>query len=314
VIVTGISDTSVASSFGGSSVTFTSGQAFDATKDEDVALVGKALAEKNNLSVGSTFTAYGKPITVVGIYDTGNTFSNANLVMQLSALQRLSSQPGAVTSATVTVDSIDNVDATVTALQGSLGDKADITSNLETAKTAVAPLESVKSISTYSLIGSLVAGSIIILLTMVMIVRERRREIGVMKAIGSSNTKTMLQFMTEAVTLTFLSLVIGIVIGALAANPVTKVLVKNSETSNTQTVTAQGGATRINAGANGGGFRAIRTFGGSGVANLQNIQASVGTNILVYGVMSAFIIAIIGSAVPALLISKIRPADVMRAE
>ena len=78
-----------------------------------MALVGKDLATKNNLSVGSTFTAYGQTITVKGIYDTGNTFTNAGVIMPLPALQTLSSQDGDVTSAIVTVDSVDHLDATV---------------------------------------------------------------------------------------------------------------------------------------------------------------------------------------------------------
>ena len=267
-----------------------------------MAVVGKALAEKNNLSVGSTFTAYSKTVKVVGIYDTGNTFSNAGLIMSLSALQRLSSRPKEVTSATATVDSIDNIDSAVTAIKSTLGDKADVTNSQESAKTTIAPLENVKSISLFSLLGALVAGSVIILLTMMMIVRERRREIGVMKAIGSSNLKTMFQFMSEAVTLTFLGLIVGLIIGVAASNPITKVLVNNSTSSSTSQT-----APRPGQGGPGG-------FGRNSLTSVRNVKASVGLDILGYGVASAFIIAIVGSALPALFISKIRPAEVMRAE
>jgi len=304
VIVTGINNLSNASAYGGDTVTYTSGKALDPTKDEDVAVVGKALAEKNNLSVGSTFTAYSKTIKVVGVYDTGNTFSNAGLIMSLSALQRLSSQPNDVTSATATVDSIDNIDSAVTAIKSTLGDKADVTNSQESAKSTIAPLENVKSISLFSLLGALVAGSVIILLTMMMIVRERRREIGVMKAIGSSNLKTMFQFMSEAVTLTLLGLVVGLVIGIAAANPITKVLVNNSTSSSSQAAPVRGP----------GGGGGVRGFGRNGLTSIQNVKASVGLDILGYGIGSAFIIAIVGSALPALFISKIRPAEVMRAE
>ena len=65
----------------------TAGTTIDGSSTEYVALVGKDLATKNNLSVGSTFTAYGQTITVQGIYDTGNTFSNAGVIMPLGALQ-----------------------------------------------------------------------------------------------------------------------------------------------------------------------------------------------------------------------------------
>lgn len=303
VTVTGVNDTTSATIYGGDNVTFTSGQTFDASKDENVAVVGKALAEKNSLTTGSTFTAYGQTIKVVGIYDTGNAFANNGVIMPLTTVQRLSSQDGQITSATVTVNSVDNIDGAVTAVKATLGTTADVVSNQASAKTAIEPLESVKTISTYSLIGALAAGAIIILLTMMMIVRERRREIGVMKAIGSSNAKTMLQFVSEAVTLTMLGLIVGIAIGVFASQPITKVLVTNSTSSSTSTtaVRFQGGPGRP-----GSTNTALRS--------VQDVQASVGLGTIGYGIGIAFLIAIIGSAAPAYLISKIRPAEVMRAD
>lgn len=304
VTITGTNDVTTASIYGGDSVTFTSGAAFDASKDENVAVIGKAIAEKNSLSVGSTFTAYDETITVVGIYDTGNTFANNGVIMPLAALQRISDQAGQISSATVTVNSVDNIDTAVTAVKAALGTSADVVSNQASAKTAVEPLESVKTISTYSLIGALAAGAVIILLTMMMIVRERRREIGVMKAIGSSNSKTMLQFVSEAVTLTMLGLIVGIIIGLFAAQPVTKVLVNNSSSSATTQI--QGGP--------GGGMGRPGSTTNTTLRSVQNIQASVGLDTIGYGIAIAFLIAIIGSAVPAYAISKIRPAEVMRAD
>jgi putative ABC transport system permease protein len=308
VMVIGTNDVTTASVYGGDSITYTSGKALDPAKDENVAVVGKELAAKNNLSVGSTFTAYGATIAVIGIYDTGTTFSNAGLVMSLPTLQRLSGQSGSVNSVTVTVDSVDNIDSVVSSITGTLGDSADVVSNQDSAKQAIAPLENVKSISLFSLVGALVAGAVIILLTMTMIVRERRREIGVMKAIGASNLKTMFQFVTESITLTALGLIVGLIVGIAAANPITTMLVKNSSTSTSQTASD---------GPSGSGPVRIRTLGRIGtssLANAKNIQASVGWDILAYGVGAALAIAIVGSAVPALLISKIRPAEVMRAE
>lgn len=310
IIVTGTNDTS-SSVFGGNSLTFTSGQNIDTSADKNEAVVGKALADKNSLKTGSTFTAYGQTITVTGVYDTGNTFSNGGLVMSLPTVQRLSGQASDVTNAVATVNSVDNLDSTTTAIKSTLGDAADVTSSQDAAKQAVQPLESVKNISTFSLVGAVVAGAVIILLTMVMIVRERRREIGVFKAIGASNIKVVSQFVVEAVTLTVLALGAGLIIGALAASPITDALVSNSNTASqtAQFANREGpGAPRPRLG------RQFRALGSNTATNVRNVKASVGTNILIYGVVTAFVIAIIGSALPALLISKVRPAEVMRAE
>lgn len=311
VMVTGTNNTTGTSVFGGDSVTFTSGKAFDGASTENVAVVGTSIAEKNSLSVGSTFTAYGETVKVVGIYDTGNAFANNGVIMPLATLQRLSGQSGAITSATITVNSVDNIDTVVTAVKKTLGTSADVVSDQETAKTAVQPLESVKTISTYSLVGSLVAGAVIILLTMMMIVRERRREIGVMKAIGSSNGKTMVQFVSEAVTLTFLGLIVGLGISMFASQPITNVLVNNS--SSTTTTSMQQGPGM----GGGGGMRRIGRPGSvtnNAIRGLDSIKTSVGLDVLAYGVGVAFLIAIAGSALPAYAISKVRPAEVMRAD
>ncbi len=292
----------------------TAGETIDGTSKDLVALVGKDLATKNNLSVGSTFTAYGQTITVKGIYDTGNTFTNAGVIMPLPALQTLSSRDGDVTSAIVTVDSVDHLDATVSALEQKLGDRADVVSDATASADTLSSLDNVKTIATYSLVGALVAGSVIIFLSMLMIVRERRREIGVLKAIGSSNAKISWQFVSEALTLTGMAAVVGIVAGVILSNPVLDALVSSSSSSpNGPTFSAGpggppggGGPVRI-----GGGItRGLTQFGDV----LSNVQAHVGISTLLYGLLAAVLIAVIGTAFPSWLIAKIRPAEVMRTE
>jgi putative ABC transport system permease protein len=313
--------TNLSNTQGGGTFALKSGQVFDANSAENVAIVGTSLATKNNLIVGSTFTAYGATIKVVGIFDAGNTFSNSQLIMPLNTLQALSAQPNDITSAVVTADSVDSVDSLTSAIKSKLGAAADVTSSKDQAATAIAPLENIKSISLYSLIGAVVAGAVIIFLTMLMIVRERRREIGVLKAIGASNLKVVGQFMVEAVTLTLLGAVIGIIIGTITAEPITKTLVNNS-TSSTSTNQTPGGP----AGGAGGGF-AARGSGTSGAtvargggfrggikSNISSVQANVGLSIIAYGIGAALLIALIGSSIASFTISKIRPAEVMRTE
>lgn len=308
ITVTGVDATS---SFTSGSTKLTSGEAFDANSDQDVAVVGADLATKNSLTVGSTFTGYsGATIKVVGIFDAGNKFANSGIYMPIKAVQRLSSQSGQISSAEVTVDTLTNVDGVVASIKNAIGsDKADVTSNADSASSVLTPLENIRNISLYSLIGALVAGAVITLLTMMMIVRERRREIGVLKAIGSSNVGVVMQFVTESLVLTLLGALVGIVLGIACSNPVLNALVNNNESSSTSGPGPGNGP---------GGFRqAIRLGGqiGGGVQNaLHDLHAVVGTDIILYGVGAAFLIAIIGSAVPAWLIAKVKPAEVMRAE
>jgi len=314
VSITGTTDTATLDT---TALTITSGKALDGTSDSNEAMISKSMASKNNLSVGSTFTAYGTTLTVSGIFTVSNEADAGTVVVSLPTEQGLSGQTGDVTSAVATVDSLSNLSSVTTAIKNTLGSStADVTSSLTQANNTIAPLNSVKNISLFSLIGAVIAGAIIILLVMVMIVRERRREIGVLKAIGGSNLKIILQFITEAITLTILGAIIGLIIGVIGGTPVTKLLVNNSTSSTTTTSQFGGsGAVRTSGGGGGGGsFFATRLGGSNIVSGVKDIKAAAGWSILLYGFGAAIVIAVLGSTLAAGLIAKIRPAEVMRTE
>ena len=306
ISVTGVNDLSLAG-LSVSQFDLMSGEKIDPNSTDSIAMIGTDLATKNNLVVGGTFQAYGQDIKVAGIFDSGNTFSNAGIVMPIKTVQNLSGQAGKINSLIVQTNSIDTVSSVQMAIKDKLGsDKVDVTSAQDSSQNTIAPLENIKTISLYSLIGSLIAGAVIILLIMMMIVRERRREIGVLKAIGASNIGIVGQFTVESLALTFLGSILGIILGFAFSNPVLKVLVNNAQSA-TETVTRGEGPGR--------GMGPMMAKIGSNAGNiLNNIHAVVGWDLILYGILAAVVIAIIGSAIPSFIISKIRPAEVMRAE
>lgn len=289
----------------GGSLDITSGSSIDGNSEQYVALVGSALASKNNLAAGSTFSAYGQTFTVKGIFSTGNTFQDSGLIVPLKTLQNLTEQAGAVTSVSVTADSSDTVTTVVSSLKSSLGDKVDITSEQERAETSVASLASISNLATTGVIGASIASSVIVLLMMTMIVRERRREIGVIKAIGGTNGKIVTQFVTEALTLTIIGGIIGIALGIAASGSITQGLVENQSSTTASQSRGPGGP--------GGGMMRGGFIGGA-AQGVSNITSTVNPTVILSGVGITLLIAIIGSAVPAWFIAKIRPAEVLRTE
>lgn len=302
--VTGTTNPNSVSTTGGA-LKLNSGTIIDGKSSDLVALIGSDLATKNNLSTGGTFTAYGKTITVKGIFATGNKFQDSGIIMPLATVQSLTNQAGAVSSVVATVDSSNNVGAVVTALKSALGDKADIVSQAEQAATSVSSLESIAGLALAGVIGATLAGAVIVLLAMVMIVRERRHEIGVIKAIGGTNSKVIGQFVAEALTLTIIGAVVGITLGVLVSGPMTNSLV-SSQNSSSSTDQGSGGA--------GGPARAFRGGFSQIGTNLTAVTSSLTPQIFVSAISITLLIAVIGSAVPAWFIARIRPAEVLRTE
>lgn len=307
--VTGTTDFSSVGDIG--TVTLASGSQIDAAGSANEALVGQELATANNLTVGSTFTMYGQTVTVKGIMNTAkNRFAGNAIIVPLKTLQTLASEAGEVTSVIVTVDSIDNEAATVSALQSSLGSSADVVSSQTQAANAVEPLQSIANLSVFVLIASVLVGAVVILLIMVMIVRERRREIGVMKAIGAGNGTVSLQFMVEAVTMTVIAGVAGIILAVVAAGPITNALVTNASTSSSA-AGVPGAMGRAGRAFRGGGFG--RAFG-TAATNIRNVTTHIDWTIVLWGMGAALVIAIIGSFVASLWVARIKPAEAVRAE
>ena len=302
------------------SLTYLSGKPIDGLGTSYTADLGVNLAKKNNLIVGSTFTAYSKVFTVVGIYSAKTTRADASFMVPLATEQTLSGVTGP-TSITIRVDSVGNVTSTSNAITAALGaNVADVTSSASRVASEISDLNSIRTISLYSLIGALIAAAVILLLSMLMIVRERRREIGILKAFGSSNTGVVGSFIAESVTLTGLGGILGIILGIALANPVLSVLVSTQSSS-----TGGGGGFGGGFGGHfggGGGFGGPppdRGGGGGGFGfhpgtALSSLHAAVGAGTIVLAVFGVLLIAVVGSAIPAYLSAKVRPAEVLRGE
>ncbi|GGH90230.1 ABC transporter permease [Arthrobacter liuii] len=274
------------------------------------ALLGTTLAEKNNLTIGSTFTINDQTYTVSGLFDAGTAFGNNAVYVTLPTAQTLAGTPGELSSMIVTVNSMDNVAATKAALQSALGtDKADVTQG-QNLQTAVSSLDSVKNISFIAFIAALGTAGLIILLIMVMLVRERRREIGVLKAIGAPNRTIGLQFVLEALVLAALGSAVGAAIASFASGGIASALIS----SNTTTTTTTGRGFPGGAGG-GGGFPGGQggPFGGASQL-LSSVTASASPGVIAGGIAAVFGVAIIGALVPALLTARIRPIEVLRGE
>lgn len=309
---TGVSTSTTAT---GAAIKVTSGaQLTDFAAESTQALVGSTLATKNKLTVGSTFTVQDRTMKVTGIFDAGTEFDNNAIYLPLAATQTLTDQADQLSTLTVTVDSIENMAATQTALTAALGaDKVDVTSGSANLDSAISSLGSVQNISLIAFIASLVTAGLIVLLIMIMVVRERRREIGVLKAIGASNRTIGAQFVLEALVLVVMGSVVGAVVAAFSSNPIVNALVAGNTSSST--AAAGPGRTPGGGGFGGGeGFTRARGAFAGAEQLIGTVSTSLGWQTLVFGVAGILLIAALGALIPALLTAKVRPIEVLRGE
>ncbi|MGY4540739.1 putative ABC transport system permease protein [Arthrobacter sp. UYNi723] len=305
----------------GKALTITEGTGLgDYTAESANALLGTTLAEKNNLTIGSTFTINDQTFTVAGLFDSGTTFGNNALYLTLPTAQTVAALPGELSSMIVTVNSMENLEAAKTALESALGtDKADVTQG-QNLESAVSSLGSVKNISLIAFVAAPGTAGLIILLIMVMLVRGRRREIGVLKAIGAPTRTIGPQFVLEALVLVGMGSAVGAAVASFASGGIASALISTNTTTTAATTTGRGAAM---AGAAGGagmpgggtGFPGGRGGPLGGASQLlTSVTASASPGVIAAGIAAVFGVAIIGALVPALLTARIRPIEVLRGE
>jgi putative ABC transport system permease protein len=295
IYFSGSTEPTAAVNIGASTLKIVSGHAISGTSPAYDVMISTGMARKNGLKVGSTFTAYGKTLTVAAIFDSDSQQGNDTVITSLPVLQRMMGDTGGpVFTAIVTASSLNELPKVTSEIERVLGPRASVVSYLADAEQAVGDLGGVKSVALDSLVGAVGAAVVILFLVMLLIVRERKREIGVLKAIGAPNGRIMAQFTTEAVTFTLLGLVVGLVIGIIAANPVTSSLVSHSGVSSDT------------------GARGLFGAGNPVLTHLTDINAQVGWPVILEGLAAAVLVAVLASAAAAWLISRIRPAEVLR--
>ncbi|GAB2520553.1 ABC transporter permease [Nocardiopsis aegyptia] len=217
-------------------------------------IVSSEIAELNELEIGDTFTATGAltdpdggeakeigydDLTVVGVYDdlteeysrtpVQNAYSNTRnqvLTNVDTVLENYDSAYGGIqVSATYYLTSPDVLDEFEEEVRAEgLPEVFEVTTDESAYETIVAPVEGLKSISTTFMIVVLALGGVIIALLSSTAIRERKYEIGVLRAMGMKKSVVALGLWVESLILTATCLVAGLALGALVAQPVTDTL------------------------------------------------------------------------------------------
>ncbi|MBI4282533.1 MAG: FtsX-like permease family protein [Chloroflexi bacterium] len=302
--------------FGGGVAQVTAGRSL--TSEDSgayVAIMGSALAEKNGLQVGSTFEVVeGSPVEVVGLFQSGQRFGDNTIVMPFDTLQKVFGLDGEVNQATVVVDSVQNLKSVADAIKSALGtDKVDVITDADRLTQANSALEGASGSTRTGTLAGLGAGAAVIVFAMTMVVRDRRREIGVLKAIGASNRQVALQFAVESGAIALVAVVLALGVALVAVQPVAdQVLASN----NTAPMMGQFGRF-VGGDGQTPAFRDIaqqgRQFGGF-FGGVGNLEAGLTAGSALAAGFSGIALALGAALVASLSIARIRPAEVLRGE
>lgn len=276
--ITGVSSSANYSSFSDGTATLEDGEALTADDaGTNNVLIEETLAESNDLSVGDTFKLTDSDgenevtVTVKGIYST--TESASGIAAQVSMLNPVNTiysyytlantlsgntDEDTVDSAIYTLSEPSKVTAFTKAAEKVIDtDTYDLTTDDQLYQSMITPLENVSSFAKNIVILVAVAGIIILTLIVMLMIRERRYEIGVLLSMGESRAKMIFQFFTEIFVTMLIALVIATFTGNIVGNVVgNQLLSQETTTSQTDTQTQQGANNQQgnqNGGPGGGG-------------------------------------------------------------
>jgi putative ABC transport system permease protein len=195
-----------------------------------VAVLGKTTADDLGLTeedLGTEITIDGIPFTVIGILQPkgGSGFQDPDdqVMVPVGTVQKYFVGGDSVRTIGISTTDADSMESAKTAITALLRERHDLATSDDDDFDIFDQTQLLEAASSISgtltlLLGgiasiSLVVGGIGIMNIMLVSVRERTREIGIRKAIGARGRDILAQFLVEALTLSLLGGLIGIVVG-----------------------------------------------------------------------------------------------------
>jgi putative ABC transport system permease protein len=194
--------------------------------DDRVAVVSSSFADGNAVEVDDFITVNGTSLKVVGIFSSETKFGNRTTYVPIETLQDIYELEGSYSQLTVTVDSPENVDEVYDELRTILAsDELDVVHPGEENANLVDSLETISDSSAMGAIVALAVGCVIVFFIMMLVTRERRKEIGTLKALGASDGDVLKQLMVEAMTIAIVGAAIGLLVAAVGGNVIADAMV-----------------------------------------------------------------------------------------
>jgi putative ABC transport system permease protein len=279
--------------------------------DTGVLLVSLNLSEYYGVGVGDKLEIYGETFTIVGIYETASQgFTGTRTAyMNISDAQMITDNTGNVSRLDVYAEDVSDVDGIAEVINAAYSelyvttykDRLENLNNMQemyqtTLENAESTLSQTQTVAFQEIVIAIIATSLIVLFTMLYTVRERTKEIGILKAIGFSSWNVMNQFMLEGILMSLMAGAVGVVIGIVGAPLISSLLLPSVNLFSTP----QQGFSR----------RPVNF----GTALSQSVTAAPDPQTLLLAFGIAALLGALGSLYPAWRASRTSPMEALRYE
>ncbi len=176
-------------------------------------ILGRVAAENLGKRIGQTVRFFNSTFKIVGIYETGVAFQDGGGVITLRDAQRLFGQAHKVSFIGVWVEEPERADAIAREIESRFPEVA--LSRASEFTEGLSDIQMMKAGTWGIALMALIVGGLGMTNTMVMIVFERTREIGVLRALGWRRRRVLGMIVRESLTLSLLGGVGGIAAGVL---------------------------------------------------------------------------------------------------
>ncbi|MDU0813768.1 ABC transporter permease [Bacillus siamensis] len=330
ISVEGVLSTVLLDDFTGGSSKITDGRAITkADADAKVAVINETLADQNKLKVGDSITVSSATddsvktkLKIVGIYKTTSSgddqaehFSFLNPDNKIytpytaAAALKGSDNKNKISSAVYYMDDAKYIDSFVAAAKKtSIDDKTyTLTTNDQVYQQMVGPIENVASFSKSVVYLVSIAGAVILGLIVMMSIRERKYEMGVLMAIGEKRRKLIGQFLTEILIVAVIAIGIASVTGSLVANQLGNQLLSQqvSSADDSQQQTSGWGSGEM---PRGGGMFGQHSSGADVISTMQ-VNVSLNDLLILGGIGVA--IAVIATLLPSVSVMRLHPKTIL---
>jgi putative ABC transport system permease protein len=254
------------------------GSYFSSEESKD-AVIGVVAAKLFNLKPGSTITVRGEKLTVQGILAETGGRDDAGIFLALPLAQRLFKAHGQVSYVAVRVDNLAQTEAYIEKIREAVN--LGVVSDKQMLKSVMGIVGSVNITLQLIAAVAVLASAFGIVNTMMAATYERKREIGILQALGARRRMIFALFMMESGIYGVIGGVSGVVAGLLAAAVATPYITQNAFTTMVK---------------------------GSGSGTLLDVK------VIIYSILFSTVVAILAGIYPAWRAARLTPVEAISYE